>query len=425
MKLIIVDDSKLIVEMVKNIINNSDIIIDIDTAENGEIAIQKIEKNFYDIIMLDIIMPKFSGIEVLEIISKKKYFTKLKVIMFSSLSGKDALKKCFKLGAFDYLTKPIDEDECVSRLKHAIDEQTMKNELEKSFCIMKDQNKELLHLNSELSEMKMQLLQKEQMASIGHLASGIAHEINNPMGFINSNLDMLGMYFNDIFKYYFKSQNSIKALVEEDDKILQIPIIEYLLSDESKYIFSDFSDLIKDTKEGIERVKEIVNALRSFSSVDELNEISEYELNSEIDSVLLMLAGKIRITCKIEKNYGNVGKFYAYSGLLNQAFFNIFTNAIDSIELKNLSKLGTIEIKTYKDEEYIYCEIKDNGIGMSENEVAQIFNPFFTTKDVGKGKGLGLSIVYETIVNKHKGSIEYECSKDLGCKALIKLPIEM
>lgn len=420
MNLLIVDDSKLIITHVIDILKKNNIKVNIDYAINGEEAIKKLDDKDFDVVLLDIIMPKFTGIEVLKIISRKEYFENLKIIMFSSVSGKKALKECFKFGAFDYLVKPIDEDECIARVTHAIDEQILQNKLKKSIDIMKEQNNKLLELNSEISNMKIKLMQHEQLTSVGKLAAGIAHEINNPMGFINSNIDMLNMYFRDIYKQFYNSKEQLEAV--ENTEVVKIPIIDFLLSDEAKYIFDDFSDLVKDTKEGINRVVEIVNALRIFSSVDLLNEKTEYDLNKEIDNIVIVLSNRLKLVANVEKNYGKISKIYAYSGILNQTLYNLFSNAIDAIEAMNFNKMGIIRIKTYEDLDYIFLEIEDNGIGISKENMENIFIPFYSTKEVGSAKGLGLSIAYETIVNKHKGELEVISEENKGCLVKIKLP---
>ncbi|MGB3366031.1 MAG: response regulator, partial [Acidaminobacteraceae bacterium] len=194
MNLLIVDDSKMIRMMSRDILVNNNIDANILSCESGYLAFDMLKDNNIDVILLDIVMPSYTGIEVLKDLKEGGYLDKIRVLMFSSLSDKFALKECFELGAFDYILKPLEPIEFISRVSNALTDQRLRIELSKSLEEKTNQNKQLEDLNLKLKETQAELIHKEQMAGIGRLAAGIAHEINNPLGFISSNIETLKEY---------------------------------------------------------------------------------------------------------------------------------------------------------------------------------------------------------------------------------------
>ena len=276
-----------------------------------------------------------------------------------------------------------------------------------------------------LNEAQAQLIHKEKMAGIGQLAAGIAHEINNPLGFVMSNYATLQKYVNKFKELLLKYENLINMYPNLDDdhkNIIIKDIVDYEKKNNIDFLLDDIVELFDDTNEGLERVANIIDALRSFSHIDQLSQFSEYDLNSGIKTTLTIVHNKIKYSAEVIEELGDIPAIIALGGEINQVFLNIIVNSVYAINEKGTAE-GIIKIRTFEKENYIFCEIEDNGVGMSKEITNRIFEPFFTTKPVGDGTGLGLSISYDIIVNKHKGNIYVESEKGVGTKFTIMLPI--
>ncbi|MFZ5967118.1 MAG: PAS domain S-box protein [Bacillota bacterium] len=298
---------------------------------------------------------------------------------------------------------------------------------EKKMISMQLENKniELQKTLEELKATQSQLIQKERMAGIGHLAAGIAHEINNPLGFIMSNNQTMKKYFmkleDQCIMYKALLHQLLETELKEDETITQkVQALDKRSNIE--YLAKDFLEMVEDTSNGLERIKEIVSALRTFSHIDQYSELEEYDLNKGIQRCLLMIQSELRKVRKIREELKDIPLFRAKGQEINLALINMILNAIYAIEEKGNVEDSVLWIRTYYKQEYIYCEIEDNGIGIKEEHLSYIFNPFFTTKPVGAGKGLGLSIAYDILVKAHKGEILVESKPGLGTKFTIKFP---
>jgi two-component system NtrC family sensor kinase len=271
------------------------------------------------------------------------------------------------------------------------------------------------------------LIQQEKLASIGQLAAGIAHELNNPIGFISSNFTSLRSYISIIKKYiqYYESETSrvingdipeVKDLLENLDK--------YKKREKLDYIFTDLDDLVGESMEGIHRITEIVRSLRNFSRIDNESEIEQYDINEAFESTLTVAKNEIKYVAEVEKELSQVPSAECIGNEINQVLLNIIVNAAQSIKSQHREDKGLIKIKTYADDEYVYCEVSDDGPGIPKEIIGKIYDPFFTTKEAGKGTGLGLSISYDIIVHKHKGDLSAESSIGKGTTFNIKIPIK-
>ncbi|MGB9715474.1 MAG: ATP-binding protein [Thermodesulfovibrionales bacterium] len=283
--------------------------------------------------------------------------------------------------------------------------------------ILELKNRELERAYKELKSAQSQILQQEKMASIGQLAAGIAHEINNPVGFIMSNLNSLQRYvdrFIDFIKMQEEAMNEISPPQIKNDMINRLK--EYKKSQKIDYMMDDVQDLIKESIEGAERVKRIVQDLKSFSRVDEA-EFKMADINSGIESTINIVWNELKYKVVLNKEYGDIPLTRCNPGQLNQVFMNILVNSAQAIEKK-----GEINIKTWHDDKDIYISFSDTGCGIPAENINRIFEPFFTTKEVGKGTGLGLSIAYD-IVKKHKGEITVQSEVGKGTTFIIKIPI--
>ena len=408
MKILIVDDSKVILKMAQDIIESQQLCKTIDIANNGEKCLALMADQVYDVVLLDIVMPGISGLEVLSTIKEKGYLNTTKVVMFTSLSDRNALKNSFEMGAFDYISKPIEPIEFVARVKGALLQKQLEESLYHQIQETKRKNVELKSLYEELQKTQTQMIQREQMAGIGQLAAGVAHEINNPLGYIKGNYDVMKGYlktYSDIVEGY-KEGRDFESHVDKS----QLEFIE-----------EDTPGLISDMGDGLNRIMKIVEGIRTFSRVDALSTMELYDLNAGIESILILTTPEQNdIIC--EAKFGDIPEIEVMAADVNQSIFNILKNSFQAFdEVSRTEKKITIE--TYKKDAYVYCVIEDNGCGISEDIIDDVFNPFFTTKAIGTGPGLGLSVVYETVVNTHQGIATIESIDGKGTKVTVGLPI--
>jgi signal transduction histidine kinase len=258
-----------------------------------------------------------------------------------------------------------------------------------------------------------QLVQSERMASVGQLTAGIAHELNNPINFISGNVNPLSRDVDEVFRIL----NKYDAIIQEKSLEKVFSDIESLKEKlDYKYLIKEIKDLLKGIREGAHRSGEIVKGLRSFSRLDE-EEFTLANIHDGIDSTLILLYNKIKNRITVHKEYGDIPNIECLPSKLNQVFMNILTNSIQAIENN-----GEIFIKTVSSKIVIKIIIKDSGVGMSPEVKEHIFEPFYTTKEVGKGIGLGLSISYG-IIEQHNGNIDVISEPGKGTEFIISLPI--
>lgn len=427
MKIVLVDDSKLILKHAEQIIINSGIFIDIITCEDGLKLLEICENEDIDIVLLDIVMPHMNGIEILKIIKQHPKFNKIDVLMFSSLSDKETLRDCFDWGASDYITKPINELEFNARIKSAVRKKMLENESAIQLKAIQNNNSELIAVNIMLQDAQNQLIQQEKLASVGHLAAGVAHEINNPLGFVSSNFTTLKKYTGKYQAVTQLTNNLIQALHLEslsDEELIALNELKaYLKNNNFQFINGDIEEIYKDTSEGLARVGKIVKGLRNFSRIDQVNEMSDYDLNEGIENTLIISRNEIKYAAEVKLNLKELPEIMASGGQINQVILNLLLNATSAIKSKHEPELGLISICTWADKEFVNLTIEDNGMGILPENLNTVFNPFFTTKPVGEGTGLGLSISYDIITNKHHGMISVESSYGDGTIFRIRLPI--
>lgn len=265
----------------------------------------------------------------------------------------------------------------------------------------------------QLEEAQNHLLQSEKMASIGQLAAGVAHEINNPIGYVNSNLGSLDKYIQSIFSVvtaYEQAESAItnSAALSRVTAAKQEADLEFL--------HDDIAALMSESLEGISRVKKIVQDLKDFSHVDEA-EWQWINLHNGIDATLNIVWNELKYKVEVIKEYGHQPEIECFPSQLNQVFMNLLVNAGHAIEER-----GTITIRTGTEDEQVWVEISDSGKGIEEEHLTRIFEPFFTTKPVGKGTGLGLSLSYG-IIKKHNGRIEVKSAPGVGTTFRVWLPV--
>lgn len=298
-----------------------------------------------------------------------------------------------------------------SRLELESWAQTLEKRVRERTYEIEEKNQRLTELIEKMKRIQEQLVHSEKMASLGQLVAGIAHEINNPVNFISSNITPLKQYINDIktlihlyaraCDFHEQERHQVEQFKEEID---------------FSFLIDDLDDLLADMETGANRIKRIVQDLRNFSRLDEA-ELKVINIHDSLDTTLNLLGHLYEKRITVHKEYGQIPDLECYAGQLNQVFMNILANAAQAIRVK-----GTITVDTKALGDKIEIRLGDSGRGMPEDVRKRIFEPFYTTKDVGEGTGLGLSITY-SIIQKHKGDIQVESVENEGTTFVITLPV--
>jgi PAS domain S-box-containing protein len=286
--------------------------------------------------------------------------------------------------------------------------------------LISEKNRELTAKNLELEQASAQLIQSEKMASIGQLAAGVAHEINNPMGYVNSNLNLLKTYREDLARM-FQAYRDLELNLEQQNldpataaKLELVRRLDQKIKLDE--ILSDLKDMIAESIEGAERVTQIVKNLKDFSH-PESGRRQQINLHDALESTLNIVWNEIKYKAELVKDYGDLPPIVCYPQELKQVFMNLLVNASQAIPER-----GEIRVQTRRQGDWVNVEIRDNGVGIPPENLPRIFDPFFTTKEVGHGTGLGLAISY-SIVNKHGGRILVESEPGRGAAFTVQLPL--
>lgn len=290
---------------------------------------------------------------------------------------------------------------------------------------LRESEAQLRQTVQELQRAQVQLVQQEKMSSLGQLVAGIAHEINNPVNFIVGNLEHTQAYFDELLRLIHLYQTHYSPAIGEIEDLIEAIDLDYLLR--------DVPNLLASMRGGADRIVQIVSSLRTFSRLDEAD-FKAVNLREGIESTLTILqhqlqAQRYRRAIQVNADYGDLPLIPCYPGLLNQVFMHLLTNAIDAINDRassypnaNFSPCLSIQLSLTSDHE-VEIRFADNGVGIPETLQQQIFNPFFTTKEIGKGTGLGLSIAYQIITERHNGTIQCFSKPNAGTEFVMRIPI--
>ena len=299
--------------------------------------------------------------------------------------------------------------------------QTLEQRVQERTHEIQEKNQQLTELVETMKRIQEQLVHSEKMASLGQLVAGIAHEINNPVNFISSNISPLKQYIADI-KKILQRYEKMRCVQPEQ----QVEINALKKSLDFEFLLEDLDDLIRDIETGAVRIKDIVQDLRNFSRLDEA-ELKTIDIHQSLDTTLNLLGHLYENRITVHKAYADIPPVECYAGQLNQVFMNILANAAQAFESK-----GNVWITTSLQaaperpgvSPRVYIILRDDGRGIPEDVVPKIFDPFFTTKDVGEGTGLGLSIAYG-IIEKHRGDIRVTSGTGKGTEFAIEIPLKL
>jgi len=289
-----------------------------------------------------------------------------------------------------------------------------------------EQSRHLQKQVLELQETRQQLVQSEKMAVIGQLAAGVAHEINNPVGFVASNLDSLSDYMVELRKLLDLQAQALEMFAAEGSKngdlsdTANISSLDNLRAFTHKvnpnFLLPDIDQLIGDSIEGAERVKQIVADLSDFSYLSEL-QASPEDINTLLQKTINIASSELKYKADIELYLAEIPAVVCHGGKVGQVFLNLLVNAAQAIKER-----GLITVSTGREGEMVWIEISDNGCGIAEKDLAKIFDPFFTTKGIGKGTGLGLHVV-KGAIDMHGGEIHVSSKEGCGASFRVLLPI--
>ncbi|MDI6450186.1 hybrid sensor histidine kinase/response regulator [Anaerobaca lacustris] len=287
--------------------------------------------------------------------------------------------------------------------------------------------KRLEAADHKLKELQSHLIQSEKLASIGQLAAGVAHEMNTPIGFVACNFETLEKHVKKILaliELYTGLERTVEAADAVGGPVLVAPIRQFRQTMRIDAILKNLDVLFEDSREGLERVTEIIQNLRDFSRVDQSSDFARYNINEGLAATLVVARNAIKYNADVVTEFGEIPEIFCHPGQINQVFLNLVVNAVQAIESQERQERGRITIRTYPADSCVVCEIEDDGPGIAPEDRRKVFDPFFTTKPAGKGTGMGLSISYDITVNKHKGRISVESEIDRGTLFTVRLPLQ-
>jgi signal transduction histidine kinase len=396
-------------------------------ATDGERALKQVLHMRPSLILLDVMMPGIDGFETCRRLKSAAATRDIPVIFMTALSDPTDKIQGFKLGAVDYITKPFEETEVLARVNTHIKLRNLHKELEEKVTY---RTAELAAALEKIEHSQIQLIQSEKMSALGNLVAGVAHEINNPVGFIYGNIKELHGAIADIVEHLRLYQKQFPEPGKAIESHAEDIDLEYLLKDAEK--------MLSSMEVGCDRLRDISNSLRTFSRADTTVKISA-NIHDGIDSTLMILQHRLKAQAErpeinVVKKYGDIPPVKCYLGQLSQVFMNAIANAIDALEESNRDRTycqikanpNTIVVSTKlsADRQRVTIKIKDNGKGMSEEVKTRIFDHLFTTKPVGKGTGLGLSIGRQIVEEVHGGNFTCNSILGKGTEFTIELPIE-
>jgi len=378
-------------------------------AADAQEALSMLTEREFALVISDVQMPGLSGVELLRKIVTE--FPDVAVIMVSGIDRPQRVIDMLRIGAFDYLLKPCDLDALQLCVERALERRTLLRNGKRYKRDLERRNTELAAQKAELERLQAQLVQSEKMASIGQLAGGVAHELNNPAGFIYSNMESLAQYTSDLNRLLAAYDRQAPSSGSEVDAIKREIRYESLLT--------ELTSIVEDCQEGARRIRDIVLNLRTFSRLDEA-ELKRINIHAGIEATIRLLSQYFNSNhVTLKREYAELPLVECCAGQLNQVWMNLLTNAAQAIG----DGVGEVKIETALRNQTVIVRISDTGHGIAPEHLERIFDPFFTTKSIGEGTGLGLSISYGIIAG-HGGSLTVESGPGKRTTFTTLIPLE-
>jgi signal transduction histidine kinase len=404
-------------------------------AIDGESAIEQASFAPPDLILLDVMMPGIDGFETCRQLKCNPLLQDIPVLFMTALSETEHKVRGLSLGAVDYITKPFQREEVLARVRVHLQLRNFAQTLAQQNQLLKQENEQRRQAETELAETlnrlqqtQVQLVQKEKLSALGELVAGIGHEISNPVNFITSNIPHAKIYVAgiiNILKLYQENYpNPVPEINTACDEI------------DLEFVQQDLPKLLGSMALGADRIRGISDSLRNFSRSDQ-SQKSAIDIHEILDGTLLILGHRLkavgdRPAIEIIKHYGDIPPVECHGGQMGQVFMNIFANAIDALEESTKAKKAAgitqiancITIHTsLVNNHQLRIQIADNGTGMTEETQQRIFEHLFTTKEAGKGTGLGMAIAHQVITERHSGSLYVSSELGEGSEFIITIPV--
>jgi two-component system NtrC family sensor kinase len=380
------------------------------TAGDAQEALLCLSSEGFALVISDVQMPGLNGIELLRRVTE--HFPDTAVIMASGVDRPQRVLDALRLGAADYLIKPCEMEVLELCVERALAQRALRLTARRYKQDLERRNAELAQRQAELERLQIQMVHSEKMASLGQLAAGVAHELNNPAGFIYGNMELLSASaakLKRLLRFYDEAQLSPSLVAQASDFKREIGFDNLL---------EDLQSIIADCHDGAERIRDIALNLRLFSRLDEA-EFKKVDIHEGIESTIRLLSqyyGPDRI--KLERDYSDLPPVDCFAGQLNQVWMNLLVNAAQATGTQ-----GIVRVSTRMEDRTVIVSVSDTGRGIPPENLKKIFDPFFTTKPVGEGTGLGLSIAYG-IIKHHGGSISVESRPDVGTTFTVAIPAD-
>ncbi len=405
-RILIVDDEESVRDMYAEWLSEN---YECHTADSADAALAQLAAEPCALVISDMMMPGRNGVELLREITTR--YPETAFIMVSGVDRPQRVRDALRVGASDYLIKPCELDGLTTSVERALERRALQRTARIYKTDLENQNTELAKRKAELERLQAQLVQNEKMASLGQLSAGIAHELNNPAGFIFGNMDILAGYLKNLETLF----DAWDAVLLPADQLSSLNLIKTAINYET--LRGELNLILTDCREGAARICDVVTNLRLFSRLDEA-EFKSVDINTGIGSTLRLLsryygAGLI----VLERNYGDLPLVDCYASQLNQVWMNLLVNAAQAVGVS-----GKVIIETKLEGNSIVVVISDDGVGIPDEQLSKIFDPFFTTKPVGVGTGLGLSTSYG-IIERHGGTISVQSKIDHGSTFTVRIPI--
>jgi len=407
-RILIVDDEESVVNLFAAYLGET---YSCETAANAQEALELLAREPFALVVTDMQMPGLSGVELLRRITE--HYKDTAVIIVSGIARTQRVMDAIRVGASDYLIKPCDLDVLTISVERALERRMLLRTARRYKQDLEHRNAELARQKRDMVGLQAQVLQAEKMASLGQLAAGVAHELNNPAGFIYSNIDLLKGYI-----------ERLEICLSSYDKLVlpaEATALIGAIKKENDYdnIVADLDSILSDCYVGAERIRDVVQNLRLFSRLDEAA-VKRVDLNEGIEATVRLLSGYYKSgRISLVRDYGEIPQVNCYAAQLNQVWMNLLVNAAQALETTE----GEVRITTRCEDRTVLVSVSDTGPGISAEQLNKIFDPFFTTKPVGEGTGLGLSISHG-IVERHGGKIEVESAPDSGTVFTVFLPVD-